>query len=561
MSFKLVTVNDVLLDIYPKAWNRITSALESGEHLLLGVFPPQETRKSTTTDSWAVELAKMGKNVLMAVNSGDVATEHLERIRKLGGSARLLRSHAATFKGRELECPDYENIQYYYKLGVDSTQYKKTYCKNCPYYEECDYPKQYARAADPDTSIVIMQHAHFRCRETLINLFKNKHFDVLIIDESFIDSLIDIMFPTAYEIEALKSSGFDWALKLATWLEVGGEPKGTIRPLPGDLEELFKTFEGSGQAWRIRELVDAFNRSDWLHVKSGIKSFVPIPFFPVRILTDATATPEELSIVFNTDKIEFIGKGSALNIRAYHPENDIIQVIDSSLAKSSLKKDDKFYDFLNFIGLKCSTTFKNDRVLVTTFKDDDKFNWRQETIEYLKDKFPHLDVGEDPLVNKIVVDGMKVGVNTYANFTVQFLVCSVYMSPYQIAEGAYKIKFIRNWWRQKEDLPIIQNILPQEGQSIEMEMTPVRKIELDGIYEYPDISIMVPSEKFDRMTYEKNIGKSQQAIRIRFTANPEKRKKVYIFGNYNFPSMLITKTVLLDDIIAELNAPIELDPD
>lgn len=554
MSFRLVTVNDVLLDTFPKAWKRINDALEKEEPLLLGVFPPQETRKSSTTDSWAVELARKGYNVLMAVNSGDVANEHKARIEGLGGSAHLLRSHKAAFKGRELECPDYENIQYLYKLGVDSTQYKTAICKNCPFFDTCTYPKQYKVAAEEETKIVIMQHAHFSCRETLLNLFKNKKFDVLIIDESFIDSLIKMIKPTEFEIAALKASGFDWAKKLSYWLDIGGDPKGKLKPSPESLEALYQTFEEGRQPWRLKDLIDAYNRGQWLDTYSGIKAFFPVPYIPVRVFTDATASPKELKIVFNTDKIEFIGQGAALDIKAYHPENEIIQVIDSSLSKSSLMKDEKFYEFLNYIGLKCSTTFEHDRVLVTTFKDDEKFNWRQEALDYLKQRFPNLDIGEDPMVNRIVIDGMKVGVNTFAGFTVQFMVCAVYMSGEQIAQGAYNIQFIENWWRAKDDLPPISNILPQPGQGIAMTTIPVRKIEPDGIYEYPNISLMVPERTLERLVYDKNIGKSQQSMRIRFTSNPERRKVVYIFGNYNFPSMLITKTTLLDDVIAELNS-------
>lgn len=554
MSFQLVTVNDVLLDVFPKAWKRINDALTNQESLILGVFPPQECRKSSTSDSWAVELARKGYNVLMAVNSGDVAKEHQERIEKLGGSAHLLRSHKACFKGREIECPDYDNIQHLYKLGVDSTYYKNYYCKLCPFYNTCDYPRQYSVAAEEEVKIVIMQHAHFSCKQTLLNLFKNKKFDVLIIDESFIDSLISVIFPTEFEIEALKSSKIDWALRLSSWLSTGGGPKGKLKPSPESLESLYTLFEDAKQEWRIKELIDAYNRGEWVDVYSGIKIFHPVPYIPVRVLTDATPTPEELSIVFNTDKIEYIGRGRALDIKAYHPENEIIQVIDSSLSKSALMKDEKFYEFLNFIGLKCSTSFKDDKVLITTFKDDEKFPWRQEALDYLSSKFPHLDIGEDPKVNKIVVDGMKVGVNTFADFTVQFMVCSVYMSGEQIARGAYNIKFIRNWWRAHDELPLEMNILPQKGQGIDVTNISVRKIEPDGIFEYPDIQIYVPREKFERMVYDKNIGKSQQSMRIRFTSNPERRKVVYIFGNYNFPSMLITKTILLDDIIAELNA-------
>lgn len=347
---KLVTVNDVLLDVFPKAWRRINEALQSEEPLVLGVFPPMECRKSTTSDSWAVELAKLGYNVLMAVPSGDVANEHMERIKARGGKAHLLRSHKATFKGREDECPDYDAIQYQYSLGVDSRHYKSYYCKNCPFYQDCSYPRQYSQAAEPDNQIVIMQHAHFKCKETLWQLFENKKFDVLIIDESFIDTLTSIIRPTEFEIEALKASQLRWANKLGAWLEGGGEPKGTLKGRPEELEDLYKIFEGANQPWRMKELIDAYNTGEWLHPASGIKSFTPIPWFPVRILTDATASKKELKIIFNTENIEFIGDGCALDIKHYHPENEIIQVIDSSLSKSSLMKDEKFYEFLNYIG-------------------------------------------------------------------------------------------------------------------------------------------------------------------------------------------------------------------
>lgn len=553
MSIRKVTVNDVLLDIFPKAWLRINEALENKEHVILGVFPPQECRKSSTSDRWAVDLAKQGKNVMIAVPSGDIAREHEVRIQSLGGDAHILRSHEAAFKGKTDDCPEYDNIQYLYNLGVDSQIYKKKYCKNCPYYESCSYPRQYSEALEEENRIVIIQHAHFRCRETLFQILANKHFDVLIIDESFIDSLIDVIKPTEFEITALRILNVKWARNLSSWLESGGEPKGNIKASQEDLEALFQMFEDNNEPWRLKSLIDAYNRGEYYDTRSGIKVFAPIPKIPVTVITDATPDEDELKSVFNVPHIEFFGRGCVLDIQHYHPENEIIQVIDSSLSKSSLKKDEKFYEFLNYIGYKCTYEFKQDRVLVTTFKDKDDFPWTQETIDYLRTKFPHLDVGTDPQLNRIVVDGMKVGVNTYAGFTIQFLVCSVYMSGYQIAESAYRSRLIVNYWRGQEGLPYIQNIVPREGQSVSCVPIPVRKIEPDGVYEYPDIQLMVPEEKYNRMAYNKNLGKSQQAVRIRFTSNPENRKKVYIFGNYNLPSMLITKTVLFDDILAELN--------
>lgn len=551
MSFRLVTINDIKQDTFQQASRTIMEALDYDKPLNLLVGSPMGSGKSSWTDEIAVKIAAKGKNVLIAVPSGDVAKEHKERIEKNGGSAHLLQSHKGTFKDREDDCPDYENIQYLYNLGVDSSVYKKEYCKNCPLFSSCAYPSQYVEAKNEDRRIVIIQHAHFRCRETLVQLFADKTFHVMIIDESFIDSLVDTIYPTEFEIETLKTFDFKWSQSLATWMDVGGEAKGTLRPRQGELEDVQKVFKDNSQPWRIRTLLDAYNQGEFLHAKSGIKIFSPLPYIGIKVLTDATPTEDELKIVLNSSDLKVIGKNDILDIRRYHPENEIIQVIDSSLSKSSLLKDEKYYDILNYIGESATTKYKEDRILITTFKDKEDFKWSTEAVDYLRLKWPDLDVGTDPLVNRLVVNGMKVGVNTYADFTIQFLISSVYMSPYQIASGAYKIKLIRNFWRRQEGLDIINNILPTNNiQGLDSETIPVRKIEPDGVFEYPDIQLRVPANKFERMAYEKNVGKSQQAIRIRFTRPSAKRKKVYVFGNYNFPSVLITSTRLLESILA-----------
>jgi len=559
-NYRLVTAMDVRLDIFPKVRKKILDTLQQEKPRLdLLLKAVMGSGKSWFADELAVELAALGHNVIIAVPSGDIAKEHLARIQAQGGQAHVLQSHKATFKGKEHACPDYEEIQYQINLGVDSRLYKKKFCGNCPYFEDCAYPRQYSVAMEESVRIVIIQHAHFQSKETMYQLLQNKEFSVMIVDESFIDNLIDIIKPTDFEIEVLKitTTASKWTERLSDWLKLGGEPKGTIRALPEELEELWKVFDDNNQGWRMKALIDAYNSGEWLNARSGIKVFSPVPYVPIRLLTDATPTEEELRTVLNTSHLEVLGDGDILDITAYHPENKIIQVIDSTLSKSSLQTDEKFYDFLSFIGDKCSTSFLEDRVLVTVFKDNEKFSWTQETLDFFHEKYPHLDVGTDPMVNRIVIDGMKVGVNTYADFTVQFLVCSVYMNDEQIAQGAYQTKVIKNYWRVKEDLPIVQNILVQKDQSILWEDGPVRKIERDGVYEYQStkskkLSIRVPVETYERMTYEKAVGKSQQAVRIRFTENLEKRKIVYIFGNYNFPSLLITHTVLLDDILSEL---------
>lgn len=496
-----------------------------------------------------MELAAQGHNILIAVPSGDIAKEHKTRIERLGGSAHLLQSHKAIFKGRELECPDYDPIQYLYNLGVDSRYYKSQYCSNCPFKDTCAYPNQYAEATNPEHRIVIIQHAHFQCRETLIHLFKEKTFEVLIVDESFIDNLIETIYPTEFEKECLKSFDFKWTKLLSSWLELGGEPSGCLYTKREELEEVNLAFSNAKEVWRVKDLISCYNQGIYFHHKSGIKRFSPLPYVPIKILTDATPTEEEIKIVLNSDDLEVIGKGDLLDIREYHPDNKVFQVIDSSLSKTSLRKDEKFYELLNFIGEKCAFELKEEKILITTFKDSPDFAWSTETLDYLKLKHPSLDIGTDALVNRVVVDGMKVGVNTYADFHVQFLLASVYMSPGQIATSAYKTKVIANYWRGQLGQSLLQNILPHEIKGIETEPSPVEKITPLGKVAYSKYSLYKPTEKFKLMAYEKNVGKSQQAIRIRFTQKSDKPKQVFILGNYNFPGILVTDPILLRDIL------------
>jgi uncharacterized protein YjdB len=123
------------------------------------------------------------------------------------------------------------------------------------------------------------------------------------------------------------------------------------------------------------------------------------------------------------------------------------------------------------------------------------------------------------------------------------------MSSKQLAESAYRIKLIKNHWRSKYGRKLVQNILPNEVGEVDVEAIPVQRWSPEGLVQYNEYSLIVPINYYHKMAYDKNIGKTQQAIRIRFDQNPTQTKKVFVLGNFNLPSTLITKSILLDDLL------------
>jgi len=550
----LVTAEEIQETVFTEIREQIFFSLNNDEKIDLLNSAPMETGKSVNSDRLAMELAAKGKNVLLSVPSGDLALEHAQRIKKRGGTVHLLMSHEAIFQEREkpvvdFECPNKKSIQYLINLGADSAIPKKKFCKDCIFSESCPYPNQYKDSLFPGNQIIIMQHAHFRVPEVMRLLTNNKQFDVLIIDESFIDNLISYIKVTPLEIKIFKESDLKWLKKIINWVEDGGYPSGKIYPPVDDLEILKARFDAATLIWRLREIVSAYNEGLYYDSNTGVDIFYPIPDFPVRVITDATPPLRMIQVVLNNKDIKVFGAGKVLNITEYHPENEIIQVLDSSLSKTSLARDEKFYELLNVVGEKIQSKHKDERGLITAY-----ISHIDETISYLKEKFPDFDIGTS-LNNQICVSSMKVGLNSFADRTYQFIMASVYMSSRQIIEKSYQIRMIENYFKRQLGEEEIENPHPSliKSDIIPVKQRKVHKVEVGGVYEYPDFEVTVPKYFYEDLVYQQNIGTSQQSMRLRFTFDKSNRKKVYIFGNYNFPSLLITKVVLLDEFLSELN--------
>lgn len=563
---KLVTLEYMREQLFPEIAERVKDSVESGKEELLQIATPQGSGKSDAADRIALMLADLGYNVILAVPNSDLAAEHSDRCNEyalkdfphLVGTTHILASHEKTFSEKnpqklDFNCPEYRNIQYYAKLGCGSSFYKTKFCKKCPFLEKCPYPTQYVKALEPNKKIIILQHAHFRSPAAMnILLTSGKTFNALIIDERFIDNLIQVYKPLEAEILLIEASNYSWSENLSRWLKEGAYPGKEIYVSATDIEEMGQLFIDNGlDPERFRIFREAYNRRMYLSQYFGFYQFYPPPNVPVTIMTDATPSIDKLEVVLNK-KVEVIGKGMVIDIKQYHPDNEFISVLDSSISKTALEKDEKFYDILNLIGQDCHFgKHKEERVLVTVY-----LNRIQETIEYLQEKFPGIDIGGELSGARIIVCGMKIGVNTFIDFTVQYILAAHYLNDTEVVKNTYMTNLIDNHHRFKENRRPIPNIYDRKameggksGLPGGWDFRPVRKVEKDGIYEYPGYCIRVPHFDRDYWSYVESSGTGQQTARLRVRPGMEKPITTYVFSNEPMEGILNTKVVLFDQLL------------
>ena len=578
-DINLVSLDDVRIRTFSKVRERVLTGLREEHTADILIASGQGTGKSVMSDRLAVEIAttnlacrfaNANKNILIAVPTGELAMQHKARCQERGVYAHVLRSHEGIFSDKNpmnlgFDCPSYDEIQYYIKLGASSQYFKKKYCKSCPHFADCPYPRQYVRAGEPDVRITIIQHAHLQCPEVIQQLRANKQYDIMIIDESIVDNFVNILKPSEAEFQLLLDYGFEWADKLGTWMRDGGYPKGKLYPNLTELEMVRLRFEDNKLEYdHLRNFISAYNQKSYMDPFVGCMVFHPLPNIPIRIFTDATPPLEMLQIFLDNQNIEVFGADEIIDIREYHPENEIITVLDSTNSKSRLGDGDKtgykdeFYDRLNIIGEKCLGPYKADKVLVTVY-----IAHVEESVRYLKEKYPTLDVGTEQ-DSQIMISTMKVGTNEFADRTIQFLMAEANISGADYAMWIYKLKLVQNYFLERAGHDYINNIFPidveQTGKSgVQMDFPPVTVVEPDGIFAYKDFIYARPRFKIPRLIYRYMVGKSQQACRIRF--NPTiingrsvmiTRKKIYKFTNQPHDGILSTKVVTMEQLYAEI---------
>jgi hypothetical protein len=568
-----VTTLDQIRNIdFPKISDYVTDILADDarfEAILLA--HPQGAGKSVFADLELVRRAvAMGKSVLIAVPTAKLAMEHRDRLASIKINAELCLSHEKTFCDDNpydlgFACPHYSDIQYYTQLSLSSSFCKKKFCeKKCLFKDNCPYPTQYARAADPNHKVVIIQHAHFRA-EAAMRQIMSRQFDLMIIDENFTDGMVTSVKPLEAEWTILQNHGAEWADTLGTWMRDGGYGVNKLYPATQDLEDIRQEFQSKSLDYsRLRVFIEAYNGQEHMSPLAGLKKFIPIPEARVLVMTDATPPIDKLKILLNRPNITVFGDNLVFDVRDYHPENKIIAVLDSSVSKTRLLKEERFYDILNYVGVRCSTLYKEDRILITTYRsaigkigDERRIeNPIKETISYLKSSFPGLDVGDEYSDCRIIVSGMTVGTNAYEDFNVQFMLASVHLSANDHIIEEYHLKVAMNYYRRLNGQHEMLNPYPSaafEGKpcEIEIDFAPITKVETTGVYAYDSFNIPIPKNAYHKLSYYQAVGSSQQTDRIRYFPGMPVRRIVENLSNLPMPGLANTEIKLFDQCLAE----------
>lgn len=559
---RVAPLDQIRAEVFPQMEEMVYGALKNNKILDLVVESVQESGKSVAADKLAAKLALEGKKVAIACNSINVALEHKERVEGAGAKAFIMTSYESGFERDEISgglvCPNEQEIKDCRSLGVPSSYYKKKYCKSCPFNDECFFPNQYKQVQEEKYKVVIIQHAHFSCEETTRQLFK-KQFDVLIIDENFNDHLINQIIPSQKEIDLLQEfeDKYDWIYPLTKWMVRGGKPSQVIDPQKKDLAPIKARFAEEKEPYRLPDFLRCYRAGDWFDTEVGIMKFIPVPECQVRLILDATATLKELKIILNNPDIKTIGGGLVAEPRAYHKDNEVIQILNGSASKSSMVGKEKLYEWLEFIGDTMMAPGNEDKTcLITTFKEfidpvtKEKSYPEQDAIDWLDRNYPKI-------IPRIAINRMAVGTNKWAHFNYQFILANVYLTAKQMKMEVYKLKFIENYWRKVNGDPQIRNPYPGDlsdklGESRSTAWVPFKYIDEKGIiWECPQYKYKRPINDFyESCVFERKLSRKQQSERIR-QMKPGKLTKVFVCDREPLLSRAVTRIAEEDEFLAQ----------
>lgn len=557
-NINLKTIEEIRDTTFTKIKERVYSYAVNGVEKDILLASSMGSGKSFLADEITADLVlKHNKNVLIAVPTAELALEHRKRLRYLGVNPFILMSHTNLFKkddGKrrfniDFDCPKQEEISHLLSLGVDSSFYKKQFCGSCKYKDACPYPGQYSKAAEDDHKVVIIQHAHFSCRETLFNLINKKQFDVLIIDEEFIDSLIKMYKVSDTELKILEkfSGEIEWIDRLLDWFLEGSKDHKAIPKTQNDLEKIKEAFSEQLLPWNLPEYILQYNYKNHYNPESGLCLFYPLPNIPIRLFTDATPPVSMLKIITNNFHIEIFGQDEVLNHLNLNSKNKIIQVLDNSSSKASLEayNERKLYGLIDTIGVLMKNVYKGSQGLLITYSG----KHADLVTRFFRKNYPEV-------LPYLTISHMAIGTNKYENYKVLFQMAGVHFNSKQLAFNVYKLKCVRNFWKRIKGEPQIQNPYPKEiteSSSFAMESVPLRRIEVGhegpGVYEYPypEYKTWQPKDKYYQLFYKLSLAKRQQAMRLRF--NDKKEKHAYLFDSAPRETLLVTDSILLSELI------------
>lgn len=552
----LKTPEEIRSTTFPEFKKKIDDALRFKQRKNLLLASPQGAGKSVSASKWASDLARRNYKVLLAVPTADLALEHLERIREAGEDAFVLMSHKNIFMNKErlgfnFECPSHTEIQELMMLGVSSYEYKNEYCKGCPLLSKCYYPNQYTEVLDPKHKIVIIQHAHFSCQEVIYDLMK-KDFDVLFVDETFINNVYVSIKIHPYEWKVISELKLKWGDKFVKWLRGIDPPGSQLFVKEEDLRKVKKEFEKRNLEYRIPDLIRLYNQKRNVNKYTGVEVVYDLPNTPVKVFTDATPPLGLLQEIIGDD-IEVSGADEIIDIKSIHPENEIIQVLDTSASRSFLEKDNNLEDILTKIGELIEVEHTDtSRYLITV----SSYSLKEKVEQFFID---NMEIYPSTNTNLTVSIRAK-GTNKYKDYDIQFLIAGKYSLGKEFIEDTYKYKTVANYSRSKKNRSPYNNIYPTDidtATSIPIVGEVVRRVEyIDsdscGEFQYKDFKVYppradTPEGYWYRLLYDYNVAETQQAIRIRFSE--DKGKKVYVFSNYNLPGIVISNSIMLKDFL------------
>lgn len=552
-TIKLKTPDEIRRTTLADISARIDQLIASGEKENILIATPQQSGKSYWSSQTIARLYQEHPemNFLLLVPNAKLAMEHKQRLKNVFGvPSYALMAYKNNMKHLwKRECPGVTDITHKIELGLGAGRIRDEVCQDCPFIDECSYPNQYANAMEPEHRVIILQHAHLSSQEIIYSL-RNKNFGLLIVDEEFIDNCITFDKAKPEAIEILKGlSTVPWALSLAKWMEEGGRPRGRINAEEEELEEAKLNFDASKVNWDLPNFVRHFNLERWNNPYTGVEVINTLPEVPITVLTNATSGLELTQEVTGLKNIVVYGTGDVLDIKAIHPGNEIIQILDSPLSKTGLNKDELFYELLSKIGYLIKTRYKDKKNLITTF-----IGWEKKAIEYFE-----MNASAYPgILDMITFGSLERGTNAYSDFDTQWLLAGVYFNGNDYYLETYKYKTAANYHRRKANEKEYPNIYPDDCLdrskmvSIEREKTPVTRIETSipgyaNIVEYEEFTISPPVDYWFNLIFEKNKGTNQQAMRLRFDA--DKPRHAYILGNMDMPSLPVTRSLTLSQFL------------
>ena len=522
------------------------------------IASPQQAGKSFL----ATELATRYNNrTIIVVPTADVAYEYQDRLENIYGvKSFILGSQKTLFKGNtrgpsvaKKPCPYQEEIDKLSGLGIQNSQIKSRVCARCPMELSCPWMVQYKEVMEDKHNIVIIQHAHLGIRSVMAQLSKKK-FDIAIIDESFLENCIGLLRPSYKEKKVLGSRKYQWCKDLLDWFRTGNRPDRELTPADEELDEIKAVFQKAKLGWKIPEYILAFNSKASIDdPQAGIKQVFPPPYAPIRLLLDATPPKQLTAMVTGLKNIQVYGEKEVIDYVRLHSDNEVIQVLDSTVSKTNLERNDLFYECLAKIAFLMQSKFAGKKGVITCYK-----GWEDKVDEYFQ-----LHPQFQEVRTRLSTSRMERGTNKWKDYDVQFILASVNFTGKEYYQNKYIYTMAWNHHQRMEGHDEISNPFPYDAFeptsedkliSAAIEAEPVERLEYENgrvvRVRYPQFFNYPPQNELFRLDYQMNIGAFQQSNRMRF--DDQKGRSVYFFGNQNMDGIIIRRTVTmarwLDDL-------------